>query len=45
MDPYGFIGKYQGMQGDGKTIRQVAERVFRILSNHPKTKEKLCGFT
>jgi hypothetical protein len=43
MDPYGFIGKYQGMQGDGKTIRQVAERVFRILSNHPKTKEKLAG--
>ena len=43
MDPYGFIGKYQGMQGDGKTIRQVADRVFRILSNHPKTKEKLAG--
>lgn len=43
MDPYGFIGKYQGMQSDGKTIRQVAERVFRILSNHPKTKEKLAG--
>ena len=43
MDPYGFIGKYQGMQGDGKTIRQVADRMFRILSNHPKTKEKLAG--
>ena len=43
MDPYGFIGKYQGMQGDGKTIKQVAERVFRILSNHPKTNEKLAG--
>ena len=43
MDPYGFIGKYQGMQGDGKTIRQVADRMFRILSNHPRTKEKLAG--
>jgi len=43
MDPYGFIGKYQGMQGEGKTIRQVADSVFRILSNHPKTKEKIAG--
>jgi len=43
MDPYGFIGKYQGMQGDGKTIRQVADRMFNILSNHPKTKDKFAG--
>lgn len=43
MDPYGFIGKYQGMQGEGKTIRQVADNVFSILSGHPKTKEKLAG--
>ena len=43
LDPYGFIGKYQGMQGEGKTIRQVAGSVFRILSNHPKTKGKIAG--
>ena len=43
MDPYGFIGKYQGMQGEGKTIKQVANSVFRILSNNPKTKEKIAG--
>jgi len=43
MDPYGFIGKYQGMQGDGKTIRKVAEGIFKILSNHPKTKDILAG--
>ena len=40
MNPYGFIGKYQGMQGEGKTIKQVADSVFDILSNHPKTKGK-----
>lgn len=43
MDPYGFIGKYQGMQGDGKTIGQVADGIFKILSNHPKTKDILAG--
>jgi len=43
IDPYGFIGKYQGMQGDGKTLGQVAEGIFKILSSHPKTKEILAG--
>lgn len=43
MDPYGFIGKYQGMQGGGKTIGQVAKSIFKILSNHPKTKDTLAG--
>ncbi|MCJ7603225.1 MAG: toll/interleukin-1 receptor domain-containing protein [Desulfobulbaceae bacterium] len=43
MDPYGFIGKYQGMQGEGKTIGEVAEGIFKILSNHPKTKDVLAG--
>lgn len=41
IDPYGFIAKYQGLQGTGKTVRQVADGVFQILANHPKTKPRL----
>ena len=43
LDPYGFIGKYQGMQGEGKTIGQVADAIFQILANHAKTKGKMAG--
>lgn len=43
LDPYGFIGKYQGMQGEGKTIGQVADIMFQILANHTKTKGKMAG--
>ncbi len=43
LDPYGFIGKYQGMQGQGKTIGQVADAIFQILANHSKTKGKMAG--
>jgi hypothetical protein len=39
MDPYGFIGKLQGLQGHGKSIGQVAQSLFEILSSHTKTKE------
>lgn len=41
LDPYGFIGKYQGLQGQGKTIGQVADFIFQILANHQKTKGKI----
>ncbi len=43
LDPYGFIGKYQGMQAQGKTIGQVADAIFQILANHSKTKGKMAG--
>ena len=43
LDPYGFIGKYQGLQGSGKTIGQVAEALFEIIANHPKTKDKMAS--
>lgn len=43
LDPYGFIGKYHGMQGEGKTIGQVADAIFQILANHTKTKGKMTG--
>lgn len=37
IDPYGFIGKFQGFQGEGKTIKGVADGIFSILINHSKT--------
>ncbi len=41
LDPYGFIAKYQGYSGDGKTIGDVAEAVFKILVSNAKTKGKM----
>lgn len=41
LNPFGFIAKYQGMQGEGKTIRQVADSLFQILANQPKTKGRM----
>ena len=41
LDPYGFIGKYQGFQSTGKNVDQVAEGIFFIISKHPKTKDKI----
>lgn len=43
MDPYGFIGRYQGLQGDGKTIGQVAKALYEILANHSKTKDLMAN--
>ncbi|MDQ6957540.1 MAG: toll/interleukin-1 receptor domain-containing protein [Mariprofundaceae bacterium] len=39
MDPYGFIGKFQGLQSHGKTVGQVAQSLFEILVSHAKTKD------
>ncbi|NGP89688.1 toll/interleukin-1 receptor domain-containing protein [Fodinibius halophilus] len=41
MDPYGFIGKFQGFQANNKTIGEVAEGIFQILSSHDKTRSQL----
>ncbi|MFJ5433738.1 toll/interleukin-1 receptor domain-containing protein [Pectobacterium sp. CHL-2024] len=41
IDPYGFIGKYQGIQAHGKTIGEVAEAIFDTLVRSPKTKNKI----
>ncbi|MBS9423400.1 toll/interleukin-1 receptor domain-containing protein [Photorhabdus caribbeanensis] len=41
LDPYGFIGKYQGIQAQGKTIGEVAEAIFETLVKSPKTKNKI----
>ncbi len=40
LDPYGFIGKYQGFQALGKNIREVAEGIFQIIASNEKTKSK-----
>lgn len=41
MDPYGFIGKFQGFQANNKSIGEVAKGIFKILSTHEKTRSKL----
>ncbi|MBU1621356.1 MAG: toll/interleukin-1 receptor domain-containing protein [Gammaproteobacteria bacterium] len=41
LDPYGFIGKYQGIQTQGKSIGDVAEAIFKTLVKSPKTKSKI----
>jgi hypothetical protein len=41
LDPYGFIGKYQGIQAHGKNIGEVAEAIFQTLVKAPKTKNKI----
>lgn len=38
LDPYGFIGKYQGIQANGKKIGEVAQAIFDTLVKSPKTK-------
>lgn len=40
LDPYGFIGKYQGYQSHNKKIHEVGESIFQIISKNPKTKNK-----
>jgi hypothetical protein len=41
LDPYGFIGKYQGIQANGKNIGEVAEAIFQTLVKSPKTQNKM----
>ena len=40
-DPYGFLGKYQGLASHGKTMDQVASEVFSIIAIHDMTRLKL----
>lgn len=41
LNPYGFIGKYQGLKTEGKTVKQVADEIFKVLVASPKTKAKM----
>jgi hypothetical protein len=41
LDPYGFIGKYQGIQAQNKTVAEVAEAIFTTIVRSPKTRMKM----
>ncbi|MGQ4547678.1 hypothetical protein ACUIA5_16140 [Vibrio cholerae] len=41
LDPYGFIGKYQGIQAANKSVAEVADAIFRTLVKSPKTNAKI----
>ena len=41
LDPYGFIGKYQGIQSNKKTIGDIADEIFQVIVNSPKTRNKM----
>jgi len=40
LDPYGFIGKYQGLQAIGKNVGEVANGIFKIIASNSKTKNQ-----
>jgi hypothetical protein len=39
--PHGFIGKFQGVNGKGKSILQVATEIFEVLINSSQTRSRL----
>jgi hypothetical protein len=41
IDPYGFIGKSQALNGTGKTALSLAHEIFQVLSTHKQTAERL----
>jgi hypothetical protein len=41
LTPYGFIGKFQGLQAAGKTVSQVARELFNILVAAPPTHSRM----
>ncbi|MEQ1739836.1 MAG: toll/interleukin-1 receptor domain-containing protein [Methyloglobulus sp.] len=43
LDPYGFIGKYQGIQAVNKSVAQVAKEIFEVIIKSPKTRGKIIG--
>jgi hypothetical protein len=45
LDPYGFIYKYQGIQGAGKAMQVIASEVRRILVTHQLTATRMVAST
>lgn len=41
IDPYGFMGKYQGIPGRGKKAEELAREIATALLNSPSTKFKM----
>jgi hypothetical protein len=41
INPYGFLGKYQGFKANGKMVHEVALAIFKILCRNDKTKNQI----
>lgn len=41
LDPYGFIGKYQGLQGSGKDFNKISKEILMVLLNNPNSQQKM----
>lgn len=41
LDPYGLMGKYQGLPGKGKNLGEVTESVFATLVRNQRTRVRL----
>ena len=41
LDPYGFIAKYQGLQGSGRKVSEVASGLFEILIRSERTRARM----
>ncbi len=41
LDPYGFIGKFQGLQGQGKHMSKLAEEIVKILCTNPNFQQQM----
>jgi hypothetical protein len=42
-DPYGFIGRFQGISGSGLTAAALGLEIFNILKKHDKTKDRVAS--
>ena len=40
-DPYGFIGKFQAFNGNGKTAEALAKEIFDVLRQHKQTQRRM----
>jgi len=40
-DPYGFIGRFQALQGQGKDAKTLAREVLDILCSHRQTRKRM----
>jgi hypothetical protein len=40
-NPYGFLGKYQGLSATGRKVKSVSEDVFKVLLTHQLTQRRM----
>jgi len=40
-DPYGFIGRFQALNGNGKDIKNLGKEIFDILIKHKQTRRRI----